>query len=309
MSSEAMNLTRLHHFEALYRLGSFARAADEQRLTQSALSRSIAKLEDELATRLFDRTTHVVRPTEAADRLIRQARDVIAAVTVLTDDARGVDRPLTGQVRVGSGPYPMQSLVTPAIAAFAAELPGVRVSLIGGPSDRLLEALVSRDLDLVVCDISKFNDSAHADQVVVLPLASEPLVIVCAPDHPVASGARPSTFAWAMPKPAPDSRRRMSPALRARVAAGAFPEFEMDSTAACLDLVARGVAVSALPLSVARQAAAGGRLVLRGMPPQERTNDGVHLLKGRSRGAALTRFIEGLRAEAQAVAELGRLPV
>ncbi|MBL0916774.1 MAG: LysR family transcriptional regulator, partial [Sphingopyxis sp.] len=66
-----MNLRRLRHFDTLYRLASYARAADELGLTQSALTRSIQKLEEELGATLFDRTTHYVRPTGDADRLIR----------------------------------------------------------------------------------------------------------------------------------------------------------------------------------------------------------------------------------------------
>ena len=107
----AMNLRRLRHFDTLYRLASYARAADELGLTQSALTRSIQKLEEELGATLFDRTTHYVRPTSDADRLIRSARDVIAASANLEQEARGLGQPTGGTVAVGSGPYPLQPLL------------------------------------------------------------------------------------------------------------------------------------------------------------------------------------------------------
>ncbi|WP_257548206.1 LysR family transcriptional regulator [Sphingopyxis sp. DBS4] len=183
-----MNLRRLRHFDTLYRLGSYARAADELGLTQSALTRSIQKLEEELGTTLFDRTTHYVRPTSDADRLIRSARDVIAASANLEQEARGLGQPSSGTVAVGAGPYPLQPLLTDAIARFAKGHPGVRVTVTGGPSEQLLETLVDRRLDLVVCNRAKFATSAHADEVLCIPLPPEPLVLVCALDHPLARG-------------------------------------------------------------------------------------------------------------------------
>jgi DNA-binding transcriptional LysR family regulator len=195
-----MNLRRLRHFETLYRIGNFARAADELGLTQSALTRSIQKLEGELDAPLFDRSTHYVRPTGAAERLIRSARDVIAAAANLEQEARGLKQPTTGTVRIGAGPYPLQPLLTDAIIRFARDHPAVRVTVTGGPSEQLLETLVDRRLDLVVCDRAKFATSGHADEVLCIPLPSEPLVVVCRADHPC----------WP-PKDAPTRRRGAGP--------------------------------------------------------------------------------------------------
>ena len=87
-----MQFKQLQHFEALYRLRSFVQAAQQHSVTQSALSRSLQKLEDQLGQRLFDRTTHCVEPTAAADGLIQSARDVIdatesGALSVFSDGA------------------------------------------------------------------------------------------------------------------------------------------------------------------------------------------------------------------------------
>ncbi len=140
--NELVNLRRLQHFEAVYRLRSFARAADELALTQSALSRSLQKLEGELGTVLFDRTTHYVQPTEAAERLIRSALDVIAAAATLAGEAAALQRPASGTVRLGAGPYPLHPLIGRAIGAFSRSHPGVRVSVVGGGTEALLRGLV-----------------------------------------------------------------------------------------------------------------------------------------------------------------------
>ncbi len=290
-----MNLRRLRHFDTLYRLGSYARAADELGLTQSALTRSIQKLEAELGATLFDRTTHYVRPTSDADRLIRSARDVIAASANLEQEARGLGQPSSGTVAVGAGPYPLQPLLTDAIARFAAGHPGVRVTVTGGPSEQLLETLVDRRLDLVVCNRAKFASSGHADEVLCIPLPPEPLVLVCAPDHPLARGEGDSgDFPWALPRPAPGSN--FPRAIRARFAAGQFPDYELDSTAACLDMARSGRAITVVP----RRLALRSGLAIIALPPSEVTRDAIHLLRNRSRSALVAAFVAVLKDAAQA---------
>ncbi|MFV3074421.1 LysR family transcriptional regulator [Niveispirillum fermenti] len=301
-----MNLRRLQHFEALYRLQSFARAADELAITQSALSRSLQKLEEELGAVLFDRTTHYVRPTDAGDRLIRPVQDVLAAAGNLDAAAHQLGRPGSGTVRVGVGPYPLQPLLTRAIGRFGAAHAGVRVTVTSGTSDVLLQGLVDRSLDLVVCDISKFDGSAYADEVVVTALPREPLMIIAATAHPLPGGRdRKAAIVerpWALPRPAPGSEHRFAPAIRARIAQRSFPDYELDSTLACLEVVRQGPAITVVPRSLALGACRDGDLTAYPMGSGEQTNDGIHLLRNRSQSAAVTAFVKVLRDTAQGLA-------
>lgn len=293
----AMDLRRLRHFEALYRLESYARAAAELGLSQSALTRSIQKLEGELGAILFDRTTHYVRPTDDAERLIRPARDVIAASVNLEQEARGLGQPSSGTVHVGAGPYPLQPLLSTAVARFAAHYPSVRVTVTGGPSERLLETLVDRRLDLVVCNRAKFASSGHADEVLCIPLPPEPLMLVCAAGHPLARGDGDSgDWPWALPRPAPGSN--FPRAIRAKFAAGQFPDYELDSTAACLDMARTGRAITVVPRALAARACTDGALVALPLPASEVTQDAIHLLRNRSRSALVSAFVAVLRAVA-----------
>ncbi|MFV3126565.1 LysR family transcriptional regulator [Niveispirillum sp. KHB5.9] len=300
-----MNLRRLQHFEALYRLQSFARAADELAITQSALSRSLQKLEEELGAVLFDRTTHYVRATDAGDRLIRPVQDVLAATENLDSAANQLSRPGSGNVRVGVGPYPMQPLLTRAIGRFGAAHGGVRVTVTGGTADVLLQGLVDRSLDLVVCDISKFDGSAYADEVVVTALPREPLMLVTSAAHPLPEGRERRDAVverpWALPRPAPGSEHRFAAPIRARIAQRSFPNYELDSTLACLEVVRQGPAITVVPRSLALSACRDGDLVSYAMPAGEQTNDGIHLLRNRSQSAAVTAFVRMLRETAQAL--------
>jgi len=302
--TEPMDLKRLKHFEALHRLRSFARAADECGLTQSALSRSLQKLEAELGVRLFDRSTHFVQATESGEQLAPLAHDVIAAAGALAEAAETLKRPLSGVVNVGAGPYPMLPLVSDAVAAFARLYPGVRVTVTGGRREALLQGLLDRKLSLVVCDMSKFDDSVFAEEIMVSSLPPEPLVLILAADHAAAGQARPDTslYPWALPSPSPASVDRFAEPLRRRLTLGTFPDYELDSTEACLNVVRGGSAITVAPLSLARRACASGDLVWRPLPPTSRTNDGVHLLRRRTPSAATRAFIDCLKAVAKTIA-------
>ena len=298
-----MQLRRLRQFEALYRLRSFARAADDLGMTQSALSRSLQKLEAELGVILFDRTTHRVEPTESGRRLIARAEAVLAAAAVLNDEDRGLTDADASEVRIGAGPFPLQPLVSGAVAAMGKAAPAVRITVTSGPAELLLQGLLDRALDLVVCDTSKFRDSAYSEEILVQSLPHEPLVMLFAEHHPAAAtdaGQRDfASYAWALPTPAPGAAAWLAPSARRGLEAGRFPHYELQSTAACIDIVRTGVAVTAVPASLARRALDSGGLAWGRLPTSNVTNDGIHMLRNRTRSGSMTLLIQMLREEAQ----------
>ncbi len=303
-----MSVKQLQHFEAVYRLHNFARAAAECRLTQSALSRSIKSLEEDVGERLFDRTTHRVEPTTLADALIRPALDVVAAMTAFNEEIATLRGGAGGHVRIGAGPYPSQPLMTRVIRRLSATHPAVQVSVVSGTSDNLLAALVNRSLDFVVCDASKFEDASMADEITVRRLPCEPLVVVHARAAGLEQGEmtveRIASLPWALPTPAPLGSRGLSGPFARALASGKFPFYRLETTAACLDVVKDGRTLTIIPLSLAKEVCCSGELCFFAAPGQ-RTNDGIHSIRGRSRGAAVRLAIDGVRTEAEAIAAEG----
>lgn len=306
-----MEIRHLRHFEAVFRLGSFVRAAEDMGLTQSALSRSVKTLEDELGERLFDRTTHDVSPTPVAEKLIRHAMDVLGAMSAFREEALTGSEGSEGLVRVGAGPYPAQPLLTSAIVQFAEQAPKARVVVSMGRSANLLDGLVQRDLDLVVCDVSKYAQSAYADEISVLRLPPEQLVVVYAPEHDIGrefeggslTTERLAAVPWALPTPSPAATTLLAPPLAQALKTGQFPAYRVETTAACMDLVRAGIAVSVVPISLARQAKAYGGVSFRSLNRVSATNDGIHFLKGKTQSALVRRFVEAVRRRAQELVE------
>jgi DNA-binding transcriptional LysR family regulator len=298
----SVQLRQLQYFEALYRLRSFVQAAQEHGVTQSALSRSLKKLEGDLGQRLFDRTTHAVEPTEAADGLIQRARDVIDSMLAFEQEAEQLRGATTGHVRVGTGPYPAQPLLTGAIRALAAKHHGIQVSVVAGTARDLLAALLGRELEFVVCDMSKYEDSPAAEDIEVIALPHEPLVVVLAADHPVLAGDVDMTqlaqFPWAMPTPAPIQARDLPPPFAEALASGRFPFYRLETTAACLELVKAGRAITMVPRSLGIEVCRNGSLVCRDAPPRMRTNDGIHFVRHRTRSPSTRLLTEEIIAVA-----------
>lgn len=297
-----MQLRQLQYFEALYRLRSFVQAAQEFAVTQSALSRSLKNLEAGLGQRLFDRTTHAVEPTGAAEGLIQPTRDVIDAMLAFEERAERLRGGAAGHVRVGTGPYPAQPLLTRAIRGLAAKHHGIQVSVAAGTARDLLAALLGRELEFVVCDMSKYEDSTAADDIEVIELPHEPLVVVLAAEHPLLKADIDMTglaqFPWAMPTPAPIQVRDLPRPFAKALASGRFPFYRLETTTACLELVKAGRAITMVPRSLGVEVCRDGLLVYRKAPPPMRTNDGIHLVRHRTRSPSTRLLIEEIVAVA-----------
>ena len=303
-----MQLRQLRHFESLYRLRSFVAAAEEHDVTQSALSRSLKKLETDLGQRLFDRTTHAVEPTDAAEGLIARARDVIDSMLAFEEEADRLRGGATGHVRIGTGPYPAQPLLTDSIRSFSAKHHGIQVSVVAGTARDLLTALLGRELEFVVCDMSKYEDSPAAADIEVVGLPSEPLVVVLSAEHPFAAGDvnmnELAEYPWAMPTPAPVQTRDLPRPFDEALESGRFPFYRLETTAACLELVRAGRAITMVPRSLGLAVCRDGDLVHRAAPPTMRTNDGIHLVRHRTRSPSTRLLIEEIVLVAAKLADV-----
>ena len=288
---------------------SFSRAASEHYLTQSALSRSIQSLEAELGQTLFDRSTHSVKPTAAADMLIAYAIDAIAATRALSEEAEVLRGGGHGVVRVGAGSYPVQPLMSTVVRKLSAAYPELRVSVVGGAPSDLLAALQRRDLDCVVCDMSKFEDMPAAGDISVIPLAPEPVVFVAGADNPITRGeptlAEVAACPWALPPPAPLGRRNLAK-MFGGLRPSRIPLYEIETTVACLEITRDQRTITLVPLSLAQTECASRGLWYRSPGRDFLTNDGIHLLRGRTPSASLRRARDAIVAEAGRLAGVGR---
>jgi DNA-binding transcriptional LysR family regulator len=178
-----MDIRSLRQVVAIQKYGSFARAADALGVSQPNLSKSVARLEDELKLKLFDRTAKGSALTPIGELIVERADAVIAETRDLARDAALLAGGETGIVRIGCTTALTMPLVTPLVQRLAKRHPGLRVHAESAASARLLPLLESRDLDLVFT--GQAPDPADTAYAVELMLET-PAVFVACPAHPLA---------------------------------------------------------------------------------------------------------------------------
>jgi LysR family transcriptional regulator, transcription activator of glutamate synthase operon len=146
-----VELRQLRAVEAVARHRHFTRAAEELRVAQSALSHQVRRLEQELGTALFERTSRRVAPTEAGRAIAARAHRILAEVDGArqeVEELRGVQR---GRIWVGAL-LPAGGLDVPGLLArFSQAHPGVEVGLREGIAGDMLRFLAADELDAAFC--------------------------------------------------------------------------------------------------------------------------------------------------------------
>ncbi|WP_326726080.1 LysR family transcriptional regulator [Streptomyces sp. NBC_00243] len=176
-----MELRLLVTFEKVATVLSFTQAAAELKYAQSSVTSQIRALESSLGTELFDRLGSRIRLTEAGERLLPYARQIIE----LAEEARaavvGAGEP-SGALTVGT----MESLTSyrllPLLELFHHRYPGVRLSLRTTIGDETRQALRQGTYDV---GFLMERETEHAGLETAV-LAVEPLALVAAPGHRLA---------------------------------------------------------------------------------------------------------------------------
>lgn len=142
-----MELRHLRYFVAVADELSFRGAAEKLNIAQPPLSAQIKALEDELAVRLFVRTTRSVRLTHAGRVFLDEARAVLAAAAQAEQRAHEAERGLAGTLRVGFVAPVANAWLAGILRRFRQQFPAVQLSLFDLTSAEQLRRLRARELD------------------------------------------------------------------------------------------------------------------------------------------------------------------
>src|SRR5690242_5441450 len=124
-----MEFRTLRYFIKVAESLSFSSAAEKLKLSQSALSRQIQMMEDELGLSLFDRAGRKVFLTAAGVDLLERAYEVQKAVSSLTTRASELASGTHGIIRVGATPQTLESLISLTLPKFQSKHPGAQILL------------------------------------------------------------------------------------------------------------------------------------------------------------------------------------
>lgn len=179
-----MNLVKLKHAVTLCEEGNFARAAGKLHISQPALSRSIAGLENELGLRLFDRDQAGASATVAGRQLVAGARDLLYAANSMEHELRALRACEVGQVAFGVGPFPAASFLPPVLTELAITHPRVRAVVEVNNSDFLLEYLKAEKIEFFIADT---RTVVATKNIITAPFGRQRAALFCRTNHPLAA--------------------------------------------------------------------------------------------------------------------------
>ena len=181
-------LRQLRVFVAVAEAGSFSRAGEKIGLSQSAVSHSLKELEMEMGVRLLDRTTREVVLTMAGQQLANRLERALEELNAALLEARTFGTRLSGTVRVAASQTISAHLMPQSIAASARCYPDIRFMLHDRPQQWVLESVRAGEVDFGIV-----IDPTQATDLVCESVLSEPFLLLCRQDHPL---AKQKAVAW-----------------------------------------------------------------------------------------------------------------
>lgn len=177
-----MDLATLNAFIAIAELGSFSEAAERLHLTQPAVSKRIASLEQQLDVRLFDRLGREVSLTEAGRALLPRAYQIL---NVLDDTRRALSNlngEVTGRLTLATSHHIGLHRLPPLLRAFTRAHPQVALDIQFLDSEVAYEEILHGRAELAVITLAPET----REPVRAVPVWDDPLDFVAAPEHPLA---------------------------------------------------------------------------------------------------------------------------
>jgi DNA-binding transcriptional LysR family regulator len=141
---------RLQYVVSTARFGSFTAAADRVGVTQSAITKSVADLERELGYSIFNRTARGVLLTEEGQTFVERAARLLAeAHDMMRGEGAGSD-PYAGTLKIGVCPASLEWLLVGPLSTLIARHPDIRLEIVGGSFDRVVQQLRAGAIDVAL---------------------------------------------------------------------------------------------------------------------------------------------------------------
>ena len=204
----AMSTRRLESLIGIIRHGGFANAAKAEGYAAPTVHRAAKDLERALGAPLFETTSHGVRPTRRAETLALKAGLAFAELRQGLADIHRIAGREAGATVIGAMPLARAHLAPAAAAAFSADHPEHRITILDGAYEDLLIGLRRGEIDFL---IGAVRENPLVKDIVEEPLFEDPLSIVMRAGHPALKKRNPSAsfadYPWIAPRQTSPLRR------------------------------------------------------------------------------------------------------
>lgn len=177
-----MDFRQLEMFQAVADNLSFTVAGQKLFVAQSAVSRKIRLLEEELGEKLFKRVNRRILLTPAGEVMLRYTRRVFQELRNASSEVSDLAKLNRGTIRIGSGMTACMYILPPIIEKFQARFPKIEIQVTTGTAETLIPQIRNSSLDVGVLTLP-----TNSPDLEVIPFTTEEMVIVCSPKHRVLS--------------------------------------------------------------------------------------------------------------------------
>lgn len=181
-----LDIAKLRQILAVRQHGSFAKAAEALGIAQPSLSKSIARLEDQLEVKIFARSATGSELTPVGELIAERGARVIAETEELVRDVSLISGGEAGKVRIGIGAAVGNEFLPRFTVAVAVNHPNLQIHFELSHRDHLLDMLSARELDVAFCALS----DPLPDRYVISETMRFRGIAVASPFHPLAGRSR-----------------------------------------------------------------------------------------------------------------------
>jgi len=181
MRPPKLEIRHLRMLQAMSATGSVTRAAARLNLSQSALSHQIREAERRLGVDLFVQGAGQMQMTPAAEILNEEAGRILAQLERAERAVENQGEGMRHVVRIGCGAYSAYRWLPRFMRAFQESAPDIDVEVVADATQRPLNALIDRNIDIAVTSGTPQKTATRS-----LKLFRDELILIMAPDHPLA---------------------------------------------------------------------------------------------------------------------------
>jgi DNA-binding transcriptional LysR family regulator len=180
--TKSMNIEYLKTFQEIVRLGSFSEVAKKLGISQPAVTFQVQKLEQELGTRLIDRSQRTITLTPAGKRLLRFAETVGGERENLRHDLEHLRDDVSGELLIAASTIPGEYLLPTLLAKFKQRYPAVKIQVDVSDSLTVISKVSDNTYEVGFCGVAP-----EAKDIVSFKIDSDEIVLITSPGHPFAS--------------------------------------------------------------------------------------------------------------------------
>ncbi|MFT4998480.1 MAG: DNA-binding transcriptional LysR family regulator [Flavobacteriales bacterium] len=178
-----MDIAALTAFAEIVDTGSFSQAAQNLHLTQPAISKRIAKLEQALGTPLLDRIGRHIKPTEAGTELLGHSKKIFADISQAERAIREMSSEVSGNLHIATSHHIGLHRLPPILKTFSDRYPSVKMQIEFTDSEKAHTLVSDGDVELAIITLALEENN----QLKSTELWPDPLIVMAATTHPLAT--------------------------------------------------------------------------------------------------------------------------